>query len=266
MMRSRAGRGVPVRRINVGSTQPGSRPSSPRSPSSSPTTRCSSARACARSSKASRDRRSCGEAGDGRAAIDLVRLVRPDVVLMDIQMPDIDGLEATRRLVATRCPSSGRGAHAHDLRPRRVRLRRAARGASGFLLKDTLPELLVAAIRASPVVTHSLSPGTTKRLIEAVRRTAPPRATRRRGLDELTPRERRGAHPRGQRSLQRARSPSELVLQPRDREDARQAAPGKSRPAAIACRRWCWPTRPAWCTPGASAARASRERPATPSG
>jgi DNA-binding NarL/FixJ family response regulator len=131
----------------------------------------------------------CGEAADGRAAIDLVRLRRPDVVLMDIQMPDIDGLEATRCVLADadpECPVAVLMLTTFDLDAYVYDALRA--GASGFLLKDTLPEDLVAAIRVVARGDALIAPGITKRLIEQFARSAPagepPKA-----LEELTPRE-----------------------------------------------------------------------------
>jgi DNA-binding NarL/FixJ family response regulator len=131
----------------------------------------------------------CGEAADGRAAIDLARLRQPDVVLMDIQMPDIDGLEATRRLLAAaelEHPVAVLMLTTFDLDAYVYDALRA--GASGFLLKDTLPEDLVAAIRVVARGDALIAPGITKRLIEQFARSAPagdpPPA-----LAELTPRE-----------------------------------------------------------------------------
>jgi len=91
-----------------------------------------------------------GEAGDGRDAIDLVRRRRPDVVLMDIQMPDINGLEAARRILAEADddhPVAILMLTTFDLNEYVYHALRA--GASGFLLKDVLPEQLIAAVRAS---------------------------------------------------------------------------------------------------------------------
>jgi DNA-binding NarL/FixJ family response regulator len=133
--------------------------------------------------------RICGEAADGREAIELVRLHRPDVLLMDIQMPDVDGLEATRRLLRDPEPANPVAVlmlTTFDLDAYVYDALRA--GASGFLLKDTPPEDLVAAIRVVARGDALIAPGITKRLIEQFARTAPasnPPAA----LAELTPRE-----------------------------------------------------------------------------
>jgi DNA-binding NarL/FixJ family response regulator len=131
----------------------------------------------------------CGEAADGRAAIDLARLRRPDVVLMDIQMPDIDGIEATRRVLQHAPPSDPVAVlvlTTFDLDAYVYDALRA--GASGFLLKDTVPEDLVAAIRVVARGDALIAPGITKRLIEHFARSAPAIAPPP-ALDELTPRE-----------------------------------------------------------------------------
>ena len=133
--------------------------------------------------------RVCGEAADGRAAIDLVRLRRPDVVLMDIQMPDIDGLEATRRVLRDadeERPTAVLMLTTFDLDAYVYDALRA--GASGFLLKDTEPEDLIAAIRVVARGDALIAPGITKRLIEQFARSAPATAPPAE-LAELTPRE-----------------------------------------------------------------------------
>jgi DNA-binding NarL/FixJ family response regulator len=130
----------------------------------------------------------CGEAADGRAAIDLARMRRPDVVLMDIQMPELDGLEATRRLVRDADPEHPVAVlmlTTFDLDAYVYDALRA--GASGFLLKDTLPEDLVAAIRVVARGDALIAPGITKRLIEQFARSAP--AAPPPALEDLTPRE-----------------------------------------------------------------------------
>ncbi len=115
-----------------------------------------------------------GEAADGREAVDEARRLRPDVVLMDVRMPDVDGIEATRRLMA----DGGVEAKVvmlttFDMDEYVYDALRA--GASGFLLKDVPPEQLVAGIRAVAGGDALLAPSVTKRVIEEfVRR--PPRS------------------------------------------------------------------------------------------
>jgi DNA-binding NarL/FixJ family response regulator len=131
----------------------------------------------------------CGEAADGREAINLVRSHRPDVVLMDIQMPGIDGLQATRSVMEDPDPEHPIAIlilTTFDLDAYVYDALRA--GASGFLLKDTLPEDLVAAIRIVARGDALIAPGITKRLIEQFARSSPP-STPPAALDELTPRE-----------------------------------------------------------------------------
>jgi DNA-binding NarL/FixJ family response regulator len=131
-----------------------------------------------------------GEATDGREALDQVRSLRPDVVLMDIRMPELDGLEATRRLMA------GAGDNApkvlmlttFDLDEYVYEALRA--GASGFLLKDTPPEQLVGAIEVVAQGEALLSPSVTRRVIsEFVKGTGPKPQTQFPRLSDLTARE-----------------------------------------------------------------------------
>jgi DNA-binding NarL/FixJ family response regulator len=131
-----------------------------------------------------------GEAADGREAIDQVRSLRPDVVLMDIRMPELDGLEAARRILA----SSGDDAPkilmltTFDLDEYVYEALRA--GASGFLLKDTPPEQLVAAIHVIAEGEALLSPSITRRVIsEFVKGTGPQPQAQFPRLTDLTVRE-----------------------------------------------------------------------------
>jgi DNA-binding NarL/FixJ family response regulator len=130
-----------------------------------------------------------GEAVDGRDALDRARRRRPDVVLMDIQMPDVDGLEATRRILSEASDDSIAVLMltTFDLNEYVYDALRA--GASGFLLKDVPPEQLIAAVRIVAAGDALIAPAITKRLIEQFARAAPP-STRSPQIASLTPRER----------------------------------------------------------------------------
>jgi DNA-binding NarL/FixJ family response regulator len=105
-----------------------------------------------------------GEAGDGREAVALVATARPDVVLMDIRMPEMDGLEATRHIVAADPATRILILTTFDLDEYVFGALRA--GASGFLLKDTEPDALLDAVRVVAAGDALLAPSVTRRLIE----------------------------------------------------------------------------------------------------
>jgi DNA-binding NarL/FixJ family response regulator len=131
-----------------------------------------------------------GEAGDGDAAVAAVRLHRPDVVLMDIRMPRLDGLAATAAVRAQPHPPSVVVLTTFDSDEEVFQALEA--GAIGFLLKDTPPPDLLRAIRLAASGDAMLSPGVTRQVIHRV--TAEDRTRRRRDalarLDALTERER----------------------------------------------------------------------------
>jgi DNA-binding NarL/FixJ family response regulator len=106
-----------------------------------------------------------GEAGDGIAGVDLIRREAPDVALMDVRMPHMDGLEATRTLLAERITTRIVILTTFDLDEYVFAALRA--GASGFLLKDTPPEQLIAAVRTVASGDALLSPSITARVITA---------------------------------------------------------------------------------------------------
>ena len=106
-----------------------------------------------------------GEAGTGAAAVELIRRERPDVALMDIQMPEMDGIEATRRLLGGPEPVPVRVLILTTFDLDRYVFAALRAGASGFLLKDTPPNDLLAAIRVIADGEALLSPRVTRRLV-----------------------------------------------------------------------------------------------------
>ena len=127
-----------------------------------------------------------GEAADGFAAVEAVNSLRPDVVLMDIRMPNLDGIEATRRIAASDGSPHVLILTTFDLDDYVYEALRA--GASGFLLKDARAEELCSAVRTVAAGEALLSPAITRRLIESYMRRPPP-TERPSALAELTPRE-----------------------------------------------------------------------------
>jgi DNA-binding NarL/FixJ family response regulator len=130
-----------------------------------------------------------GDAANGEAAVELVCRLKPDVTLMDIRMPLLDGISATRRLVEAGVETKVLVLTTFDLDQYVFDALRA--GASGFLLKDATAEELASAIRVVAAGESLLAPGVTRRVIDAFVRRAPasPRATVDPRLSSLTPRE-----------------------------------------------------------------------------
>lgn len=128
-----------------------------------------------------------GEAPDGVAGVDLCRTLRPDVVLMDVRMPVLDGVAATRRIVEERLPTRVLVLTTFDLDEHVYDALRA--GAAGFLLKDADREELVRAVRVVAAGDAVLAPSATRRLIAEVAR-RPGRGPVGAALDALTSRER----------------------------------------------------------------------------
>ena len=132
-----------------------------------------------------------GEAADGREAVEIAQRARPDVILMDIRMPEMDGLEATRRITSDESTASTKVLILTTFDLDEYVFEALRSGASGFLLKDTLPDDLLAAVRVVAEGEALLAPKVTRRLIEqfvqqpASAAPAPPP-----GLDALTERER----------------------------------------------------------------------------
>ncbi|HYH24638.1 MAG TPA: response regulator transcription factor [Blastococcus sp.] len=139
--------------------------------------------------EASGDFEVVGEAGDGAAGVKAARELRPDVVLMDIRMPVLDGLAATRQILAL--PNPPQVAVLTTFHVDDYVYSALAAGAAGFLLKDTPPREIAAAVRAVADGTATLSPKVTATLIESFvdKKAAPRKAHALRRIRELSERE-----------------------------------------------------------------------------
>ena len=127
------------------------------------------------------------EAADGRAAVEQTQALRPDVALLDVRMPNLDGIEATHRIVAAGLPTRVVILTTFDLDEYVYGALRG--GASGFLLKDVPRDQLVAAVRAAAAGDALLAPAITRRLIERFARLPAPGQARHAQLADLSDRE-----------------------------------------------------------------------------
>jgi DNA-binding NarL/FixJ family response regulator len=129
-----------------------------------------------------------GEAGDGRIAVTQARALRPDIVLMDVRMPDLDGISATREVLET--SPDVKVVIPTTFEQDDYIFGALNAGASGFLLKRTGPEELLAAIHTVAAGDSLLSPSVTRTVIDRMARQPTPQIGPNRLLEELTPRER----------------------------------------------------------------------------
>jgi DNA-binding NarL/FixJ family response regulator len=129
------------------------------------------------------------EAADGAEAVQATLRHRPDVVLMDIRMPGMDGLEATRRILGSAAASDCRIVILTTFDLDRYVYAALTAGASGFLLKDISPEHLIAAVRTVRSGDALLAPSITRRLVERFAPQSPAGEAVHHDLSELTPRE-----------------------------------------------------------------------------
>ncbi|MFI1486262.1 response regulator [Streptomyces sp. NPDC020747] len=130
------------------------------------------------------------EAADGTQAVEAVRLTRPDVVLMDIRMPGVDGIEATRRIAADSTLDAVRVVMLTTYQVDAYVFEALRHGAAGFLLKDIEPDGLRAAIRTVAAGQSLLAPAVTRSVVEEFARLKAPEAAGAERLAALTDRER----------------------------------------------------------------------------
>ena len=168
------------------------------------------------------------EAADGNDALEQARHERPDVILMDIRMPGIDGIEATRRLIASGCAARILMLTTFDLDEYLYEAMRA--GASGFLLKTAPPRQLVAAIRDITGGDTLVAPAITRRLVEEFVHRPRPDTTAPTALSRLTPRELEVLKLIA-KGLSNAELAQTLYRQRNHRQDPRRPHPQQARPA-----------------------------------
>jgi DNA-binding NarL/FixJ family response regulator len=168
-----------------------------------------------------------GEAADGREAVELVRKVRPDVVLMDVRMPRMDGLEATRAIVGDPELATVRVVVLTTYELDQYVYEALRAGASGFLTKDLEPDELRDAVRTVAAGHALLTPSVTRRVVDAFATAVPaPKAPER--LDQLTEREREVLALIAEGALQQ-RPGQAVAAQPADRQDPREPDPRQAR-------------------------------------
>ncbi len=129
-----------------------------------------------------------GSAGDGAEAVQVVTRLRPDVVVMDIRMPVLNGIDATRHLTSMR-PPAGRVLVLTTFGDEEYLLEALRAGASGFLLKNSSTDQLIGAVRTVAAGEALLAPGVTRMIIERYLSATRPTRSAASALDRLTPRE-----------------------------------------------------------------------------
>lgn len=164
-----------------------------------------------------------GEAADGRQALDLVRKLDPDVVLMDIRMPTMDGMEATRRLITAGGRARVLVLTTYDLDENVYDALKA--GAAGFLVKTDSPARLVQGVRVVAGGESLLTPDITRRLVRSLRHGSAAELARTAGARGPDRPRARGPQARGTRSVDRRSG----VRERRDREDPRGPHPVQAR-------------------------------------